>query len=656
METANFLQFLTGLLLVTIVSGGRIQSLSAQEISRSQQIAVNSNTGFYGKTIIGKCSSRQLELNINLSLQWYAREGTGEDAPRTSLGGCMTTEPGFPSISCNNKSVTATELYENGNPAYTVSTITYKTSDTVTALVCVLGNNRSLEVSLDLRPPLRVVNIKILCQNCPAILSWETQGIADFYRVNLGDGNWHVTNQQSIIYPVTRSLIENTIKIQGVSNRYGRGSVGKFTPRDQPLAEPSVHLGSQSCTAIRLGFNTLNLKPVYLTVSADGYRFPEVLLSESGQATVDLQNVPSGYNISGLITASLSWGCVLMNTGEGGNCAQEKTTLIRSSPRYVVQDLRYGPEKLTSGCLQGDMTGYALLEMHWEHLIDSGLIHSGNTRDFTYHIDTVDDEGFLVNNIVPIDTGTDTFDYFFDGDKVVFSTLLPQSVTLTLHRGHTYQLRITPDYLDPSISESFCTYQTLTRELAIPLQTEVTSLNETSAGVQCIGLGSGCHIAVFINDTNESPSEPKTLLSEYFDATGEQNVVINTLTENQNYTIEVTYNKTGSVPCRKDVVTFSLTPAPSSVSESPDIYPSTTIQAPLPSSVDRSTTSINLVLPTTLPTTIATEAIPENVHPTEPGNKDNYLPLYIASGEWILIVITLIPSITLCICLRQIKK
>ena len=648
MEKANLLQFLTGLLLVTILSGGRIQSLSAQEISRSQQIAVNSNTGFYGKTIIGKCSSRQLELNIHLSLQWYAREGTGEDAPLVSLGGCMTTEPGFPSISCNNKSVTATELYENGNPAYTVSTITYKTSDTVTALVCVLGNNQSLEVSLDLRPPLRVVNIKILCQNCPAILSWETQGAADFYRVNFGDGNWHVTSQQSIAYPVTRNLIENTIKIQGVSNRYGRGSVGRFTPRDQPLAETSLHTGSQSCTVVEFYYNTLNLKPIYLTLSAGDYRYPEALLSESGEATIDLQNVPSGYSIPDAVRASLSWGCVLMDTGGSGNCAQEKTTLIRSSSRNIENAFRYGPEKITSGCLQDGMTGDVLLDVHWEHLLNNGLIFSGQSRNFAYHIETIDDEGFAVNNTVPIDTSR----YIVDGHNTQFSSLLPQSITLTLHRGHTYQLSITPNYLNPVIPDPLCISQTLTHEFIIPVPTEVTPLDETSAGVQCIGFGSGCHVAIFINDTNEKSSEPKTLLSEYFDATGEQNIVINTLTANQNYTIEVTYNGTDSVPCRKDVVTLSLTPAPSSASESPDIYPSTTIQAPLPSSVDRSTTSINLVLPTT----IATEAIPENVHPTEPGNKDNYLPLYIASGEWVLIVIALIPSITLCICLRQIKK
>ena len=473
MEKANLLQLLTGLLLVTILSGGRIYSLSAQEISRSQQIAVSSNTGFYGKTIIGKCSSRQLELNINLSLQWYAREGTGEDTPLVSLGGCMTAEPGFPGISCNNKRVTATELYENGNPAYTVSTITYKTSDTVTALVCVLGNNQSLEVSLDLRPPLRVVNIKILCQNCPAILSWETQGAADFYRVNFGDGDWHVTTQQSIVYPVTRNLVRNTIKIQGVSNRYGGGSIGRFTPRNQ--IETILFTNSHSCTAIDLNYNTLSLKPVYLTVSAGDYRFPEALLSESGEATVDLQNVPSGYSIPGAVTASLSWGCVLMDTGENGNCAQEKTTLIRSSSRNIVNSLRYGPEKLTIGCLQDGMAGHALLEAHWKHRINNGLIHSENSRNFTYYIDTVDDEGFSVNNIIPIDTSH----YILDDDNILLFGLYPQSITLTLHRGHTYQLSITPDYLNPYISAPLCTSQTLARELTIPAKTEVTELDET---------------------------------------------------------------------------------------------------------------------------------------------------------------------------------
>ena len=642
MNKTILLSFLT-LLLTLFLTLLLTTKLSSQEIHRSQQIAVSTNSGFYGDIITGKCSTRRLEPGVSLSLQWYAREGPGENATLVSLGGCEAIEPSFPALSCN-ASVTTTDLYINGGPDYAVGSISYKTNEAVTALVCILGNDQSLEQPLDLRGSPRIENIQILCQNCQAILSWEVQGSVDSYRVNVGDNNWHETHQSFIAYPLTSHLVSRAIKIQGVSDRFGRGPMSSFVITRQRLVNRGVNFASESCTKVRVDFEIRNLKPVICTPSLGNYDFPATTLPESGQLIVDLQSVPPIYDTSNVLSFTLKWGCRLSDEENNDECRQEVPTLVREFiwDERFKNALHYGPEKLTLGCLHEEMAGNflldhsslenAVLEAHWDHKLHTRLIFTNATRNYIYRIGVVDNQGFPVNFTLPIDTSG----YIYDPLNDHLNNVLPQSQTtsLTLQRGHTYQVTITPDYIGSDIPESLCESQSLSHEIIIPALTEVIQINETSAGIQCMGNGSDCHIRVFINDES------------FAEFSNEQNVVMTALSINQTYTFVINYNGTNVVPCRTDRVTFTLSPTPSSViMTSVASYYSDT-SGSMVSSSNRPDTSITRISPTLTPS-------PDHENPTIFGKKDTYVPLYVAAGVWGVVLVVSVSFIVSCIYLRS---
>ena len=517
-----------------------------------------------------------------------------------------------------------------------------------------------LEKPLNPTAPSQVENIRIDCQNCNAIMSWDERGSADAYLVNFGDGKLHKTYETSITYPVTSSLANSAIEIQGVNKYHGRGNVTRFLMSHQHLASPpedsTITNFEESCTRRGVSFRTVrNLSPITYWLSVGGYDFPEEVASGAVRKVVDMQDVPSTYDVSGAMTLILQWGCALTDSEEEERCPRETLTLVETvNCLDYINPYLYGPEKLTWGCLKEGVAGDLLLEAQWEHLFLYAVLDMTKTGDYIYHIETIDDNNVERSYTVPINLSSPEYDDQINPYTDFFST--NQSTTLTFQRGHSYQVSIMPDYVHSRLVDGLCESQTLTSNLTIPAKTEISQLDESRIGFQCSGSGSGCDIAVSVHDENESQESLAEITSE-LDADDENNIVITALNINQTYVAEIIHPANDSIPCRLDIVTFSLTPTPSP-----------TIQ---PESIDMTTNVVYTAGVSQVQATVAepgassTEILPVitpepgGVASTESGGVNTYIPLVAAGlplGLISIVGITIVAGTYCHIACRHIKK
>ena len=476
----------------------------------------------------------------------------------------------------------------------------------ITALTCMAGYghqpNEPPQNSLDSIPLPKIENIQILCHDCKAILSWEVKGSADYYRVNCGDGLWLETDDTSMVCPATRHLADSAIEIQGVSHHHG-GGVTRFVIADHymlgyvyPSASyftKTLFQVAESCTKRGLKFAPTNsLKPIISTLSLDGYNLSEAVANGTTQMVVDLNEVPATFDVSARMTLTLQWRCALTDGEETGHCPLEKTSLrTQSFTSSLTYPFHYGPENLTWECLKEGIAGHVLLGAHWEHQLNIAIMFLGKAENFIYHVEVIDDENIRVNYTIPFNVQGFVFDQGISNANNFES--MPQSTNLTLQRGHAYQVSITPDYIDPDLSETLCKPQTLTRKLIIPAEAEIIQIDE------------------------------------------------------------VTFNDEDSTPCWKDIMTSSLTPIPSPTVQSESavmtnevVYSTSTPQSLSHSSVDGSESSMETMLPSMTP-------LPAHIISEKSQTTNTYLPIIAVYVGGVVVVSAVFVPLGIYFCIRH---
>ena len=140
--------------------------------------------------------------------------------------------------------------------------------------------------------------------------------------------------------------------------------------------------------------------------------------------------------------------------------------------------------------------------------------------------------------------------------------------------GASYGVTITPVY---PFFESFfsgvshdtrCERQAITFNLEIPPETQIKQLSEESVVIVPGDVSTG--FSAIVTSQNQTLGE-----TEYRVAAGEQNLTLNGLEPELQYTVTVAYNGTETQPCRTETLNFSITLSPE---------PGTTVY-PEPSSV-----------------------------------------------------------------------
>ena len=654
--------------LIVILWCAVVSLLPAQEIERSQQIAISPYRGFVGVVITAKCSSESLGPGIDLSLQWLVKEG--ESNTTTALGGCEADNPGFQRMSCSASpaltgnaltDISVIEPYEQ-EPDYAVSTINYRTTATPTTMVCVLGNGdseKTLEMTPDIAIEASIENLHMLCENGMSTLNWELKGSADHSQVNFNDGaGWRNTTLTSWPYTVTRADHRRSIDVRGVSDLYG------LTPAATirlALTDSAIQVMPRSCSSMI--FNLVNendLKPATYRIFMDSLKVEELNLYDSLQLIVNIPEelrVPT-YNTKNLnvdqgapVVKSLhyeiitTWGCYQPTRTDIENLFFWSEISDGFANRVAL-----GPEQLTLGCLINEEGNRVSLPLNWVHrLPQEAQDLEWRGENSTYHI-VVTYKGNSTTDVSAIDFGDHPPD---DSNRL---NTLPQSVTIPLQKGNTYQVSITPDYPVSNLLESFCPAQTLTRNITIPANTPVKQLNETSVELQSMGRSSGFYVALF-NQQNE------TAIAEYDDQNGNENLLMTDLALDQNYTAEIVYNGTDTIPCRSETIQFFLTAVPSPsyselIAETTDTsMVFTSIAIPLSTSLDSAATSsmMSTPTPTPFPTSIPT-AFEESTDPIQPASKDSPISLYIAGAIWSGVIVFAGILITINVCTSAKKK
>ena len=659
--------------LIVILWCAVVSLLPAQEIEHSQQIAISPYRGFVGVVITAKCSSESLGPGIDLSLQWLVKEG--ESNTTTALGGCEADNPGFQRMSCSASpaltgnaltgnamaNISVIEPYEQ-EPDYAVSTINYRTTATPTTMVCVLGNGdsgKTLEMTPDIAIEASIENLHMLCENGMSTLNWELKGSADHSQVNFNDGaGWRNTTLTSWPYTVTRADHRRYIEVRGVSDLYG------LTPPAgiRLNTRSNVQVWQYSCSSYLFTFPEHGLKPLTYHLFMGDIEVGVVIPYDASQLVVD---IPEQLKVPSYITGSdnfdpnipiaplvdteivITWGCYPL-TG-----AEIRGTIFRSTAGsfWVSGTAILGPEQLNLGCLTNEEDNRASLPLNWIHqLAQEAQKLSPGGKPSIYHI-VVAHEGYSEAYNATIDFA----DYpSNDNNRRLYS--LPQSITLPLQKGNTYQVSITPDYQTGLLPESFCPAQTLTRNITIPANTPVKQLNETSVELQSMGRSSGFYVALF-NQQNE------TAIAEYDDQNGNENLLMTDLALDQNYTAEIVYNGTDTIPCRSETIQFFLTAVPSPsyselIAETTDTsMVFTSIAIPLSTSPDSAATSsmMSTSIPTPFPTSIPT-AFEESTDPIQPASKDSPISLYIAGAIWSGVIVFAGILITINVCTSAKKK
>ena len=659
----------------SIVSEHTIVSLlAAQEIEHSQQIAISPKNGFIGDEITAKCSSESLRPGVHLSLQWFVREG--ESNTTTTLGGCEAHTRGFQKMSCSAFSavtgsavtgsavtrgavtkITVTEPYEQ-EPDYAVSTINYRTTEALTTLVCVLGNGYSLEMSPELITPISIENLHMLCENGKSTLKWKVKGSADRSQVNFNNSTgWRNTTLTSLPYTVTRADHWRNIVVRGINDRYELSSSATIA-----LAIWSYpRVWQYTCSSyIYLPYNGA-LKPPTLHVFMNDLNVDELTLIEESYVIINIPEqlkVPSYAKHNGLVNPDIpmapeispkiviTWDCYQATPAEiKSNVFSRSITDV--SPSFAV----LGPEQLTLGCLTNEEDNRVSLPLHWIHPLyqEEQRVSIGGKPNI-YHV-VVAHEGRSEAYVATIDFADHPSD---ENHRRLYS--MPQSITLPLQKGNIYQVSITPNYRAGILFKSICHTQTLTRNITIPTDTPVKQLSETSVELQNMGLSSGYHIALF-NQQSE------TAIAEYDDQNGSENLLITDLALDQNYTAEIVYNGTDTIPCRSETIQFFLTAVPSPsyselIAETTDTsMVFTSIAIPLSTSLDSAAPSsmMSTPFPTPFPTSIPT-AFEESTDPIQPASKDSPISLYIAGAIWSGVIVFAGILITINVCTRAKKK
>ena len=630
----------TGLLLST--------GIMAQMINGSGEIAINAMRGFIGDEFTVQCSSMPVRPGTNLDIRWSTFEGSSANSP-VLLGECRSVRAGFPGMECS-PGIDIIEPYTDGVTDFAVSSIVYQVRVKPTRIQCQPGNGETLEVEpvLLLRPEIE--DLYIVCHNEQTRLEWQHRGEAGHFEVDAGDGRWQTVSDNYFPFSSNFST-EQILKVRAV-NEYGAGRYKEINTNFNILFERRLfNLPIHAQTSCSSEFFYLETDSPYQPLSFLIEINNATYIRETNRTLEAEVDIPGSARENRNITLYAFWSCEppgITGSSECRNnhrCYNIKHTDTRNFFGGVLHSQHFACVKKESQALS--------LNLEWEHVLNAQL------RD----TDPADNDYYGSYYEVSI-TGANRSDIYtkaisqsnrfvIDFRSVVHYSQ-PQSFALPIVYGVSYRITITPIYpyferYGAIPHDTRCERQAISFDLEIPPETQVKQLNEESVAIVPGDISTG--FSATVTSQNQTPGE-----TEYRVAAGEQNLTLNGLEPELQYTVTVAYNGTEITPCRTEILNFSITLPPE---------PGTTVY-PEPSSVISVQTSgivqsdsplVTYSIPTEKPEIIVyPEATPPSGGSDQPGQEQSNLASYIVYSVNGVIYLSLATFIAVTPCIFAIAR
>ena len=553
--------------LCLLFTGPLLSALAmARMINGSAEIAINAMRGFIGDEFTVQCSSMPVRPGTRLSIHWSTLEGSSTNPP-ILVGECHSVRAGFPGMECS-PGVDIIEPYTDGVTDFAVSSIVRQVRVKPTRFRCQPGNGETLEVEpvLLLRPEIE--DLYIVCHNEQTRLEWQHRGEAGHFEVDAGDGRWQTVSDNYFPFSSNFST-EQVLKVRAV-NEHGAGlykeintDLGILYKNRHPIFGLSTPVNAHTSCSDEYFYVATNstYRPLSFFIKVNS----AISIKKTNQTLETVVDIPDNAGAELTITLAAFWDCESPEiTGVSGCKDNDYCRIVSRYIRPYAFDVNL--HSLHFGCAREE-NQVLYLNLEWQHMLAWQYYASSSIYN-VYHGSYYE---------VAVTEGNNTRMYtkavsLGNGFRSAYTQ--PQDFVLRAAYDACYHITITPIYpffdrfFSSILHDSRCERQAITFNLEIPPETQIKQLSEESVAIVPGDISTG--FSAIITSQNQTSGE-----TEYQVAAGEQNLTLNGLEPELQYTVTVAYNGTEITPCRTEILNFSITLPPE---------PGTTVY-PEPSSV-----------------------------------------------------------------------